>query len=79
VDLGHLNDRFTPGSGHSGNIAVNDRLRPKAGISGRLKKRNYVNHKDLSSGWAYKRSTIINDKAEPAERRDWQATDPRFL
>ncbi len=26
------NVRFTPGSGHSGNIVVNDRLRPKADV-----------------------------------------------
>jgi len=28
-----MNDRFTPASGHFGNIAVNDRLRPNADIA----------------------------------------------
>ena len=31
-EIGFANGRFTPASGHSGNIAVNDRLRPIADI-----------------------------------------------
>ena len=44
-----------------------------------MKKPNYVNNRIFSTGWAYKETTVNNDKAKPAERRGRKATGPCFL